>query len=127
MAEITGRIFKILPLKTGTSQQGNDWKTQSFVIETTDKYPKKVCLQCLNDKVDSLSGLKIGDELKVVYNPESREFKDNWYTDLKAWKVSKVVYTDMNGEHHTEQPAQQQNKSTEPEVSKEEPDDFPFA
>lgn len=84
--DVTGKLIKILPAQSGKSAKGN-WIKQEFVIETKDQYPKKVCFNLWGDKVENLNNLKEGDELKVYFNPESREYNERWYTELRAWKL----------------------------------------
>lgn len=83
--EVKGRIFTILDPVTGESAKG-PWKKQSFVIETMDQYPKKVCFTVWNDKI-ALSDLTPESVLTVHFNAESREYQGRWYTDLTAWKT----------------------------------------
>lgn len=83
--EITGKIIEILQAQTGNSARG-EWKRQDFIIETQDQYPKKVCIENFNDKVDP-SMLNVGKTVTVSINIESREFKGRWYTGVKAWKA----------------------------------------
>ena len=84
--EITGKIFSILPEQSGQGQNGA-WIKQTFIIETGDQFPKKVCMQAWNDKGEIVSRLKQGDEVKVSFNLESREFNGKWYTDARVWKM----------------------------------------
>ncbi|MFN3403524.1 MAG: DUF3127 domain-containing protein [Cytophagaceae bacterium] len=84
--EITGKIVKIMPEQTGAGKNGN-WVKQEFVIETADQYPKKVCCSAWGDKAAILKSLKSGDQVKVAFNLESREYNERWYTDVRAWKI----------------------------------------
>ncbi len=86
--EIEGKIIKILPEQTGEGKFGK-WIKQEFIIETLDQYPKKVCFSTWGDKTDSLKHLKEGESVVISFNPESREYNDRWYTDLRAWKIVK--------------------------------------
>ncbi len=83
---IEGKIVQILEPQSGTSTRGA-WKKQDFVLETTEQYPKKICISCWNDKADELTRYKLQDMLKVAVNIESREYNTKWYTDIKAWKI----------------------------------------
>ena len=83
--EITGKLIQILEPQKGNSAKG-EWKKQDFIIETDEQYPKKVCIANWNDKVD-LTNLKIGTELTLSINLESREFNGKWYTDVKVWRM----------------------------------------
>ncbi len=60
------------------------------MIETADRFPKKVCFQAWNDKGELITRLKQGDEVKVSFDLESREFNGKWYTDAKVWKMEAI-------------------------------------
>ncbi|MBN4049735.1 DUF3127 domain-containing protein [Bacteroidales bacterium AH-315-N07] len=92
--EITGKIIKILPLQTGTSQNG-EWKKQEFILETPGQYPKKVCITIWGDKIDQFE-IAEGDEVTASVDIESREYNERWYTDVKAWKVEKEKVGDVD-------------------------------
>jgi len=83
--EITGKIIEILPAQTGSSSRG-EWKRQDFILETQEQFPKKVCIENFNDKVD-IGMLAIGSTVTVSINIESREYNGRWYTGVKAWKA----------------------------------------
>ena len=89
MSELTisGRIALILPLQTGTSKAGNQWKKQSYVIETGGQYPKKVCFSLFGDKVDQFP-IQVGQDVTVSIDIDSREFNGRWYTEINAWNVT---------------------------------------
>ncbi len=85
--ELQGKVILVMPIVSGTSKSGNAWQKQEFIIETTGQYPKKVCFQLFGDKVNE--GPSIGDEVKVSFDPESREWNSKWFTQLNAWKIEK--------------------------------------
>ena len=84
--EVIGKIIHVLPLQSGTSQAGNQWKKQEYVLETEDAYPKKVCFDFFGDRVDQFP-LAIGDRVRLNFDIESREFNERWYTDIRAWRA----------------------------------------
>jgi len=84
--EISGKLIKLLPEQTGAGKNGS-WVKQEFILETAEQYPKKVCCSVWGDKVASIKNASIGDQLKVSFNIESREYNERWYTDLRAWKI----------------------------------------
>ncbi|MDG1045701.1 MAG: DUF3127 domain-containing protein [Bacteroidia bacterium] len=86
---IEGRLIQILAAQEGQSTRGA-WKKQDFVIETSEQYPKKVCISCWNEKTDELSKFQLNDNLKVSVNIESREYNSKWYTDIKAWRIDQL-------------------------------------
>jgi hypothetical protein len=86
--EVNGYVLIILPEQTGQGKNG-PWVKQDFVIETEEQFPKKACFSVWGDKVSEIKNLKIGEKISVSFNIESREFNNKWYTDLRAWKISK--------------------------------------
>ena len=85
--EISGKIIELLPLKSGQSSNG-EWRKQEYILETEAQYPKKVCFMAWGDKIDQFN-IKQGEPLTVSIDLESREYNGRWYTDVKAWKVSR--------------------------------------
>ncbi len=86
--EIQGKIIQVLPLQQGTSQRtGNPWALQSYVLETIEQYPRKVCFEVFgSDRIQQFA-CKEGDEVTVSFDIESREFNGRWYTSIRAWRV----------------------------------------
>lgn len=99
--ELSGKIFKVMPLESGEGKNGV-WKKQQIIIETTsDKYPKKVAVQLWGDLTDK--GFQEGAEISVEFDVESREYNGKWYTDAKAWRINKNT---------SDSPAQQQTSTS---------------
>lgn len=90
---ISGIVLNILPLQTGTSKAGNQWKKQDFILETGGQYPRKVCICLFGDNVDKFP-LQVGQSVTASVDIESREFNARWYTDVRAWNV---VYNAQQG------------------------------
>jgi len=85
--EISGKIIAVLPQTSGQGKNGL-WRSQDYVLETADQYPKKVCFNLFNDKIDQFP-IAIDDQVKVSFDIESREYNGRWYTSVRAWKVEK--------------------------------------
>lgn len=88
--DITGKLIKVLPETKGQGRNG-EWVKQDFVIETFDQYPKKVCMNVWGEKVGNLAQFKPGDDIKVSFNLESREYNEKWYTDIRAWRIERAT------------------------------------
>lgn len=84
--DITVRIIQVLQEQGGEGKNGK-WAKCDFVIETQEKYPKKVCLTAWNDLIGTVKSLPMETEVKVSFDISSREYNGRWYTDVKAWKV----------------------------------------
>ncbi len=124
--EIVGKLQQLLAPQKGTGSRG-EWVKQEFIIETTEQYPKKVCVSAWGDKVKDIEGIQVGDTLKVSVNIESREYNGRWYTDVRAWRIER--------ENNSQQAAPAQNTgmpippSTDSYAdfgAAEEVDDLPF-
>ena len=83
---ISGIVLNILPLQTGTSKAGNQWKKQDFILETGGQYPRKVCICLFGDNVEKFP-LQVGQSVTASVDIESREFNGRWYTDVRTWNV----------------------------------------
>ena len=86
--EINGKIIELLPEKSGESAKG-PWRKQEYILETEGQYPKKVCFMAWSDKIDEFA-IREGESLVVTVDIESREYNGRWYTDVKAWKVTRA-------------------------------------
>ena len=98
--EIKGNIIEVLPEKSGKSVNG-DWRKQEYILETEDHYPKKICFMIWNDKIDK-SDIKLGENVTASVDIESREFNGRWYTNIKAWKVTKNIELNDKKNFNTE-------------------------
>lgn len=89
--EIEGALIQKLAVQSGKSARG-DWAKQEFVIEYQEgNFPTKACFNVWGaDKVKELEQFQIGDKIKLAFNVSSREYNGKWYTDLRAWRISKA-------------------------------------
>ncbi len=85
--ELTGKIVQVMDKQTGQGKNG-PWQKQEYIIEIPGQYPKKVCFNAWGEKVDQF-GIKQGENLTISFDVESREYNGRWYTDIRAWKVSR--------------------------------------
>lgn len=85
--EIRGKVIECLPLKSGQSAKG-EWQKQEYILETANEYPKKICFMAWGDKIDQF-GIKQGETITASIDLESREYNGRWYTDVKAWRISR--------------------------------------
>lgn len=61
-----------------------------FTIEVKNgNYTDMVALQFVNDRTDLIDPYAIGTEVRVHFNPKSREYNGNYYTELTAWGIAK--------------------------------------
>ena len=116
--EINGKIIERLPEKSGESANGT-WRKQEYILETNNQYPKKVCIMAWGDKIDQFA-IKLGENLVVSVDLESREYNGRWYTDVKAWKVAR------DGTQGHSQAHPQTNMDETPDFGVPSDDEIPF-
>ena len=119
--QITGKLLTLLPLQTGKGKNGN-WKKQDFIIETGDTYPKKICISIWGDKINP-SVLVVGNEIRIDFDIESREYNGRWYTDVKAWKIE-LVSNNITNNTNVNQHLKDEKKT--PPALTDEDDVLPF-
>ena len=89
--EITGKIIAALEPRGGVSQRtGNSWKTQEFVIETHEQYPRKCVFNVFGEDRLREFNIQVGEELTVSFDIDAREFNGRWYTDVNVYMVRPV-------------------------------------
>ena len=98
--DIVGKIIQVLPVQEGVSKTGNPWKVQSYVLETQEQYPRKVCFEIFGEERIKNNLCNIDDLVTVSFDIESREFNGRWYTSIRAWRV-------QQGDQTAAQPAAQ--------------------
>ena len=104
--EIVGKIIQVLPLQSGTSSRtGNSWQVQSYVLETQEQYPRKVCFEIFGEDKIKNNPCNIDDLVTVSFDIESREFNGRWYTSIRAWRVQQGDMTSVQPAAAAPQPA----------------------
>ena len=116
--DIKGRIVNVLPVQSGQGKKG-EWKKQDFVIETYGQYPKKVAIQLFGQEKINKYDLKVGAQVTVHIEIESKEYNSKWYTQVNAWKIEGV------GERKVEQKVESKQEDF-PSTGGTVADDLPF-
>lgn len=93
--EINGTIYKSLDTKQGTSAKG-PWLIRNFVIQTMGQYPQLLAIEVANEKGDILKSLKKGDEVKIHFDLNGREYNGKFYVSIKAFKIEAVTDTGVS-------------------------------
>ena len=84
MFELSGTIKKIFEEQTF----GSGFNKKEFVVTTdADRYPQDIKFETVKDKTSLLSALQEGDKVKVSFDIRGREWKENYYVNLNAWKI----------------------------------------
>ena len=87
--EIQGKVIAVLPERSGVSARG-EWKSQTYVIETQEQYPKKMVFDVFG--ADRLAQFNIhsGEEILVSFDIDAHEYQGRWFNSIRAWNVTKV-------------------------------------
>lgn len=84
--EVTGKIIIALPEVSGVSKSGNNWKKREYVLETLESFPKKIHFDFFGDKAEQFP-LNVGDNIRLSFDIESREWNGRWFTSIRGWKA----------------------------------------
>ena len=95
--EFTGRIAKVLPVRSGVSQRtGNEWKSLPFIFEyfehDSDRYADSVMLETFDTNV--IDNLQEGMEVRCGFGHRTREYTKDGKTmiinDIRLYKIESV-------------------------------------
>ena len=87
--EITGKIIAALePRECVSKRTGNNWKSQEFVIETTDgQFPRHCVFRVFGEDRLRQFNIQVGQELTVSFDIDAHEYQGRWFNDISAWRV----------------------------------------
>ena len=84
--ELQGRIIVALPERNGVSARG-EWKSQSFVIETHDSYPRKMVFDVFGADRLARFNIQVGQEVTVSFDIDAHEYNGRWFNNIRAFDV----------------------------------------
>jgi hypothetical protein len=123
MSEVQGKLI----IKNETKEYGsNGFKKREFVIETDSQYPQKIIIELIKDKCELLDSYSVGDDIKVNYNLNGREWinpqgEAKYFNSIQGWRIESLSQA---------APAQElpplDQFAPAPDLSNDEPDDLPF-
>jgi hypothetical protein len=128
--EFQGRIKKVLPLRSGTSQRtGNNWKCLPFVFEffenETDRWPDSVVLETFDEKV--IANLQEGMEVRCGFGHRTKEYDGKTFNEIRLYKIESVKSSEKPAQQPQPQPASEQPVAQhQQQQAQEQPDDLPF-
>ena len=84
--EITGKVVKKLPLESGTSKAGKEWKKQTIVIDTGNEFNNLVAVSAFgDDKIKQLNKLEEDMVVAILCNVYSREYNGKYYHNIDGY------------------------------------------
>ena len=101
--ELQGKIIVALPERSGTSARG-EWKSQSFVVETHDAYPRKMVFDVFGADRLARFNIQVGQEVMVSFDIDAHEYNGRWFNNIRAFDV-RLVDPSTVGAQPVAQPA----------------------
>ena len=87
--EIQGKVIAVLPERSGVSARG-EWKSQTYVIETQEQYPKKMAFDVFGADRLAQFNIQSGEVINVSFDIDAHEYQSRWFNSIRAWNVTKV-------------------------------------
>lgn len=87
--EIQGKVIAVLPERSGVSARG-EWKSQTYVIETQEQYPKKMAFGVFGADRLAQFNIQSGEVINVSFDIDAHEYQGRWFNSIRAWNVTKV-------------------------------------
>lgn len=91
--EIIGKLRQLLPEQRGESARGA-WVRGGFVVDvnTESQYPRSIAFSTWGEDILSqLKSLHIGATIQVIFDIESRQWQDRWFTDCRCRSIGTFV------------------------------------
>ena len=83
--ELTGKI----KLLQETQTFGSGFQKREIVLIVEDgKYSQEICLEFVQDKINLLDNLSVGQDITVFFNIKGREYNGRYFNNLQGWKIT---------------------------------------
>ena len=92
--EIKGKVKKIFEQQDFPS----GFYKRDFVITTEEQYPQDVKFTAVKERTEQVAKLQEGALVLVKFDIRGREYNDNFYVDLNAWRVESAEASATNAE-----------------------------
>lgn len=129
--EIQGKIIAVLPERSGVSARG-EWKSQTYVIETQEQYPKKMAFDVFGADRIANFGIQLGEVINVSFDIDAHEYQGRYFNQIRAWNVTKVSQqATAQAQAGVAQPSAFYNPPAQPQQQQStapssDPDNLPF-
>ena len=89
--EISGKVKYI----SQDIKVSDSFTKRELVVTTDEAYPQHILINFVQDKVDLIDKLVIGDNVKVSINLRGREWvnpqgESKYFNDIQGWRVEKL-------------------------------------
>lgn len=105
--EIQGKVIAVLPERSGVSARG-EWKSQTYVIETQEQYPKKMAFDVFGADRIANFGIQLDEVINVSFDIDAHEYQGRYFNQIRAWDVvHQAQQAPVQGGQSSAQAAQQ--------------------
>jgi hypothetical protein len=103
--EIKGIIVKKLPIESGVSKKGKEWKKQLIIVERPEeKYNKEICIETFGDKIEYLNKFEVGDTISILANVFSREWNGKYFNSIQGYAFANKNSSENNTSNESDMP-----------------------
>ena len=81
--ELKGTVKEVMDQQTFDS----GFTKREFVVQTNERYPQDIKMECVKDKVSMLNGIERGMDVAVDFDLRGNEYNGRYYVNLVAWRV----------------------------------------
>lgn len=83
--KVMGTLIRVGPVETFGAK---NFEVRKIVVETEDKYPQKVELQCCGNNCNVVTDDDEGRKVELEFNLRGREHNGRYYVQLDAWRAT---------------------------------------
>lgn len=92
--ELKGKVTKVLPITTGTKQDGGTWRRMDFIFEykenENDRWADHILLNIMNERISEYD-LYEGDECLIGVGMSVTEYKGKYYNRPSVYSCKKFA------------------------------------
>jgi hypothetical protein len=121
--EIQGRIKQIFAPET-VGQNG--FQKRDLVITTEEQYPNDILIQFTQQRCDLLNNLKVGQNVRVHFNLQGREWTSpqgevKYFNTVLGWKIELIQTKNVAQQYQQPQYQQAQGYAQHPQGYQQQP------
>lgn len=92
--EVKGRIAQVFDVRNGMSSKGTPWMSQDFLVEyfwwPNQTIPSRMLFNLFGEDRIRQYEPKVGDEVKIRYHVEAREYNGRYYNEVRCDGIERV-------------------------------------
>ena len=124
--EVSGKVKVV-----GAEQQVSPtFRKRELVVTTDEQYPQSIMIEFVQDKIDLLNSVVVGENVKVSINLGGREWvnpqgETKYFNSIKGWRIEKLQSEAPSAQQMPAMPAAEAFAPAT-DFKEEEHDDLPF-